>query len=180
MSMRPLVSPVFEYRLMGRAMLLAGAGMVGAGVLVEGALDALLGLLVPLAIVTPWMYLLVYRRFLRAAAENPAPAPTDAREPRTVTVRRVVASTAPTIIVAVAFAVLTGVPSPLGGLLIGNALAMLSATRWLAAWERANGPILREPRIRFNGAGGRGWGRGRGRMDPRDFYRDTGSGAPAT
>jgi hypothetical protein len=177
MSVRPLVSPVFEYRLMGRAMLLAGAAMVGAGVLVEGALDALLGLLVPLAIVTPWMYLLIYRRFLRAAAKDPAPAPTDAREQRTVTVRRVVVSTAPTIMVAVALAVLTGVPSPLGGLLIGNALAMLRATRWLAAWERANGHLLREPRFRFNRPGGRGWARGRGRMDPQDSYRDTGSGA---
>jgi hypothetical protein len=39
-SVRPLVSPVFEYRLMGRATLLAGAVMVGAGALIEGARDA--------------------------------------------------------------------------------------------------------------------------------------------
>jgi hypothetical protein len=161
-------------------MLLAGAVMVGVGALIEGALDALFGLLVPLAIVTPWMYLLVYRRFVRAAAENPAPAPTDAREQRTVTVRRVAASTAPMIIIGVAFAVLTGLPSPFGGLLIGNALAMLMAARWLAAWERANGQLLREPRFRFNRTGRRGWARGRGRMDPEDFYRVPSSGASAT
>jgi hypothetical protein len=179
-SVRPLVSAVFEYRLMGRAMLLAGAVMVGVGALIESARDALVGLLVPLAVVTPGMYLLIYRRFLRAAAENPPPAPTDARERRTVTVRRVAASTAPPIIVAGTFAALTGLPSPFGALLIGNALAMLTATRSLAAWERANGPLLREPRVRFNRPGSRGWARGRGRMDPQDFYRDTPSRPPPT
>lgn len=64
--------------------------------------------------------------------------------------------------------------------MIGNALAMPTATRRLAAWERANGPLLREPRFRFNRPGSRGWGRGRGRMDPQDFYRDTASRPPPT
>jgi hypothetical protein len=66
----------------------------------------------------------VYRRFVLAAVEDPVPALTTARAPRAATVPRAAWSTAAVVVPAAVFGVLVE-PSPFGGMLLANGLALL-------------------------------------------------------
>jgi hypothetical protein len=165
---RPLVSPVFEYRLFGglqiatSAIFLVVAGLRGgdggAPLVPYLALAAFFGI---------GMYLSVYRRGVRKAAGNPAPAPTTEREPASRTWRRGLVNLAlltPVYLLAVAGRDEIFV----AGILAGNGAAFWWMSHWLGRRQRAIGPLLREPRYRWRGENSR-FG-GRGIMDARDFY----------
>jgi hypothetical protein len=58
-----------------------------------------------------------------------------------------------------------------GGITAGGGAALLAASRWIERWEREQVvQVLREPRWRWSRQGRWGWGRGRGVMNPQDFY----------
>jgi hypothetical protein len=61
--------------------------------------------------------------------------------------------------------------SLMGGISAGLGIALLVTSRWWRHWEQEHhNSLLREPRWRWSQAGGSGWGRGRGIIDPQDFY----------
>ena len=179
---RPLVSPVFEFKLLGRFETAVGAVTLVAGLVADGSLGDLLRFLVSAAFFGGVMYLIVYRRFVKKAATNPGPAPTAEREPASRTRRRAAVNVA---FLALLFALAIATGGNVGvvaGILVGNGVAIWCAGNWLAAREREIGPLLREPRYRFRGERSR-FG-GRGIMDARDFYvasvdRVTNASAPA-
>jgi hypothetical protein len=169
-SVRPLVSPVFEYRMFGAlqiatsAVFLAVAGLRGgdggAPLVPYLGLAAFFGL---------GMYVTAYRRGVKKAAADPAPAPTSERESAWRTWKRGLVSLAllaPVYLVAVAGRGEIFVAA----ILAGNGAAMWWVGTWLARREREAGRLLREPRYRWRGEDS-GFG-GRGIMDARDFYVD--------
>ena len=170
--MRPLASPVAEYRVLG---LLTAAGGVVLGVVgaaVQNPVMSGLGFAVAVGITGPWMYWLAYGRFARKAVREPAPAPPPAgREPENETRRRA-ALTAGVLLVFMAIVGLaTHALGVVGGIAAGNGAALTASGHWLRRWEKRNRlSLLREPRWRWSRRGAHGWGRGRGMMDPQDFY----------
>jgi hypothetical protein len=166
---RPLASPVRELR--------AAAAVQAAGCAVAIALVALLerasigGAIVlaalGAAIFGGAVWLLAYRRFLADALAAPGPDPDGVgREEPTRTVRRALLTNVPIVAVVVAMAVL--VPG-VAGVLLGNAVGFALMSRGMLDWQRREGALLlREPRYRTTGPGGR---TGRGFLDPVDFYR---------
>jgi hypothetical protein len=167
--MRPLASPVRELR--------AGAAIQAAGCAVAVALVAVLerasvvGALVLAALgavifgVAVWVA--AYRRFLADALAAPSPDPDGVprEEPRR-TVRRTVLTNLPIVAVVVLMAL--AVPG-VAGVLLGNAAGLALMARGMLDWQRREGALLlREPRYRTSGPGGR---TGRGFLDPVDFYR---------
>ena len=167
--MRALVSPVTEYQLHGIAQIAGGLGIAIVAAVTAGVGSVVL-LLATALLAGPLMYVLVYRRFARAAVKEPPPAPSDEHEPLVSTRLRVARIEAVLIVFLAAFALLTDA-APVAGILLGNGAAVVATARWLRRWQRAhNATVLREPRWRFNREGRRGQARGRGIMDPQDFY----------
>ena len=81
------------------------------------------------------------------------------------------------IAVVAVIAAATGTAGLAAGFAVGNGVALCRASRWLRCWELRSGRrLLREPHWRWSAPGPHGWGRGRGMMDPRDFYAEA---APA-
>jgi hypothetical protein len=169
--MKPLASPVAEYRLAGIAQLAGGLlfGVVGA--VVAGPVAAAAGLVLAGVLFATGMYRLAYRRYARAAVDGPAAAPTTEREPAGRTRRRVAVTSAALLIYTAAVALWTRTPALVGGIVAGNGAALMLTSRRLRDWEHEHDSrLLREPRWRWSRSGSRGWGRGRGMMDPQDFY----------
>jgi hypothetical protein len=167
---RPLVSPILEYRLMGRMQVALGCALAAVATAAEGVLTAVVVVLFEAAFFGTVMYLVCYRRFARGVLADPAPAPTEEREPEAATLRRIGSTTGALALSFVVIAALT-VPSVVAGVGLGNGAACLQVARLWRRWEDEYGRLLlREPRWRFSRAGRRGWGRGRGMLDPQDFY----------
>lgn len=169
--MKPLASPVVEYRLMGIGELLGGLAFGLVAVSVEDPVAAAAWLLGSAGVFGTWMYLTTYRRFARGAVQQPAAPLTAEREPHARTRRRIAMPIAALLVFFAANAVLMAAPALVGGVAAGNGAALLLTSRWLRRWEQAHqSRLLREPRWRWSRKGRRGWGRGRGVMDPQDFY----------
>ena len=171
--MRPLASPVTEYRVFGLGQIAGGLLMGVVAVAAEGLVAAVVEVLLVGLWVVAWMYLLGYRRLMRRAAQDPPPPPTSEREPPATTRRRMLLITGELLVFLAAVALVTRTPGLVAGIAIGNGAGLVLASRWLARWEvEAGRRLLREPRWRFSRPGRRGWGRGRGLMDPSDFYAE--------
>ncbi len=167
--MRPLASPVRELR--------AAAATNAAGCVIAVALVALLdrasfaGAIV-LAVLGAvafgvGVWFVAYRRYLADALAAPGPDPEGVgrEEPRRTVVRNVLTNL-PIVVVVVLMALL--VPG-LAGVLAGNAAGLALMAHGMLEWQRREGSLLlREPRYRTQGPGGR---TGRGFVDPVDFYR---------
>jgi hypothetical protein len=166
--MKPLASPVVEYRLAGIAQLAGGLMFGVVGAVAARPVVAAAGLVPAGVIFATGMYWLAYRRYARSAVAGPAGAPTIEREPTGRTRRRVAVTTAALLFTA-AVALWMRTPALVGGIVAGNGAALVLTSRWLRDWEHEHeSRLLREPRWRWSGS--RGWGRGRGTMDPQDFY----------
>ncbi len=182
-SPKPLASAATEWRLLGNWLLVSGMLFGIAAVVIGPPLVALFLLCVFGAIWGASMYVLVVRRTARAAAVGASRTPiTPERETVNETRRRTFRTAAlmfgplaiwiaafPTIQVhhhAVAFT------APFAsGAILGMGISLLVLSRWLRRWENEQAVcILREPHYRWNRHGEKGWGRGRGMMDPQDFY----------
>lgn len=154
--MKPLVSPVAEYRLIGVVLLIGGAACSAIAIDVQGVVAALVAVAVGALIFGGCMYVSTYRPLVRCAVQDLAPAPTDDRESRWVTARRIVVLTGPVMVTCLLVAVVSGMPGTVAGIAVGNGAAMWWTSRWLRGWEVHTGQrLLREPRWR--------WG-------PRDGY----------
>jgi hypothetical protein len=165
--MKPLASPVAEFRTMAVAQLLGAAAMVVGAVAAEAPAYDLVRLPVEGAIFGGLMYVLVYRRFTRQAVDHAGPAPIDDREPPFRVRLRVGALTAG----VVAFMALIGVATEsfalFAGVVAGNGAALLLVARLIRRWEDEHRRrLLREPRSRWRWRmrGGSGF------FDPEDFY----------
>jgi hypothetical protein len=168
---KPLASPVVEYRLMGIAQIVGGVVFALVGAVTVGPLVAVLELVFVGAFFGSWMYVLAYRRFVRRAVGGPAAAGSAEREPAGRMRRRVGLTISALLIFMAAVAVVTDTVALAGGIAAGNGAALLLSSRWLQRWERQHHTrLLREPRWRWSRKGPRGWGRGRGTMDSQDFY----------
>jgi hypothetical protein len=177
--MKRLASPVAEYGLMGVLQVAGGLALAIVAAVSQGLVVAVVGLLLVGAFVGTWMYCLAYRRFVRRAVQEPAAAPSGEREPLNDTRRRVALITAALLLFMALVALLTNTPALVGGIAAGNGAALMATSRWLRSWEDGHHrTLLREPRWRWSRKDERGWGRGRGMMDPQDFYVLT-PGAPA-
>jgi len=170
-AMRPLASPIDEYRFNG-ILEVAGGLLFGPAAIAVDGVAGVVALLLCLAFVGTWMYLVAYRRFARRAVRRPAAAPAVDRESIWQTRRRAALTVTGLLVFAACVAVITHMPPGLiGGIVAGNGVALLATSRWLSRWEHAHDrTLLREPRWRWSRAGKRSWGRGRGVMDPQDFY----------
>jgi hypothetical protein len=168
--MKRLASPVTEYRLTGVLELAGGLALGVVAAVNQGPEVAVVGLLLAGAFSGTWMYFLAYRRFARRAVQEPAAAPSGEREPLNDTRRRVALTTA-ALLLFIAVAALPTDAGLVGGMAVGNGAALMATSRWLRRWEGLHQrTLLREPRWRWSRKGERGWGRGRGMMDPQDFY----------
>jgi hypothetical protein len=167
--LRPLASPIRELRA---AAAVHGAGAV-IGVVLVVVLDraSLVGAVVLALLAAVFfggvIWVAAYRRFLADALAGPEPASDEAaRERPGRTVRRTVLTNLPVAAVVVAMALL--VPG-VAGVLAGNAAALYAVARGMRDWQRRESSLLlREPRYRTQGPGGR---TGRGFLDPVDFRR---------
>jgi hypothetical protein len=166
---KPLASPIVEYRLMGSIQIALGVALTVVAVVVDGPAAAIV-VLFEAALFGTLMYVLCYRRFARRVVADPRPAPVEAREDSGATTRRVGLINAALGLSFLVIAVAT-VPSVVAGISVGNGAACLRVCRLWRRWEQEHGQaLLREPRWRFSAAGRRGWGRGRGMLDPQDYY----------
>jgi hypothetical protein len=178
--MKRLASPVTEYRLTGVLELTGGLALGVVAAVSQGPVVAVVGLLLAGTFFGTWMYFLVYRRFARRAVQEPAAAPLGEREPLTDTRRRVALTTAGRLLFMAVVALVTATPELVGGIAVGNGAALMATSHWLRSWEDLHHrTLLREPRWRWSRKGKRGWGRGRGMMDPHDFYVLTPGEPPA-
>ncbi|MEA2256575.1 MAG: hypothetical protein QOG35_2620 [Solirubrobacteraceae bacterium] len=169
--MKPLVSPVTEYRLMGLAFVALGLVLAVVAMATQRPLGVLAVFLFEVPFFGVWMYRLALRRYARQAVGAAAPPPTAGRERLTRTGRRIALAMVPGLAVMATIALVGGMPALIGGIAAGQGAALLWTGRWLRRWERQyHRQILREPRWRWNREGEHGWGRGRGVMDPQDFY----------
>lgn len=169
--MRPLASPVTEYRVFGVAQLVGGLMFGVVAVAVAEPVVAFVELALAAALFGASMYLIAYRRWVRSAVERPAAPSTPKLEPPATTRRRVVLVTTGQLVLLGAIAVMSEIPALVGGIAAGNGAALFLASRWLRNWELTHhSRLLREPRWRFSREGTHGWARGRGIMDPQDFY----------
>lgn len=167
--MRPLASPVRELR--------AAAAVQAVGCLVAIVLVAVLerasviGAVVlaalGAAVFGAAVWIAAYRRFLAEALADPPPDPDGVgREEPKRTLRRILLTNLPLVLVVVLMALL--VPG-VAGVLLGNAAGLALMARGMLDWQRREDALLlREPRYRTAGPDGR---TGRGFLDPVDFYR---------
>src|SRR6478735_8857363 len=113
--MRPLSSPVYEHRLLGRAE--TAIGLIFA--IIASALnplDAFVGLFVVAPVLTGLLYYSVFRRVARHAVADPAPAPTAARADPAAFARRLRWPLAAQVVVFLFFTATTQAPGLLGGI----------------------------------------------------------------
>jgi hypothetical protein len=170
--MKPLASPVVEYRTLGLVNLATGTVVGGVAVaIVDKPLGAVARFLLLAAFFGGFMYMLVYRRYVQQAVAVAQDDPGAAREASSVTRRRTIIRTLPSLVLLVALSFLSRSPALIGGIAAGNGAALVAVSRWIHRCERKHAvQILREPRWRWGRQGKLGWGRGRGIMDSQDFY----------
>jgi len=174
-ELRPLVSPVLEYRWIGIAYLASGSGFGLFAVLAGSTLEALFTLLFFGSFFGAAMYLFTCQRNVIAAVESLGPPPTAARETRSATLLRIARDLSLTCALLVVLSLVSGRPDYAGGALLGMGGALLLTSAWLHRWQMANpGLLLREPRNRWTRAEDGSFGRGN--MDRRDFYLAESSG----
>ena len=146
--MRPLSSPVYEHRLLGRAETVIGlVFVIFASVL--NPVDALFGLFIVAPVLTAILYFAVFRRVARQAVAHPAPAPTTDRADPSDYVRRVRRALIVQVVVFVGFTVTASAPGLLGGIALGVGVALILTARWLEGWENDHEVgLLRESGLR--------------------------------
>jgi hypothetical protein len=153
--MRPLSSPVYEHRLLGRAETVIGLiWVIIASVL--NPIDGLIGLFVVAPVLTALLYLSVFRRVARRAVAHPAPAPTTDRADTSDFARRLRWPLTAQVFVYIGFTVTTQAPGLLGGIALGIGVALILTARWLEGWENEHDVgLLREsgPRRRTSDGG---------------------------
>jgi hypothetical protein len=167
--MRPLRSPILEYRIEGALQLLGGVAIGVVAASTRRPVPVALGLLVGAVFFGGVMYVLVYRRYIGDAVRDARTVPADAAyESGAVTGRRVAMRALATLLPLLAFAVLLRNPTVLAAIASGNGAVFLVLSRWMEHWQRQQGvQVLREPRYRWRRENKR---RGRGVMDAQDFY----------
>lgn len=145
--MKPLVSPIAEFRLLGVVLLIGGFALTVVAIDVQGVVAALVAVVVGASIFGGFMYVSAYRPLVRRAVEAPASAPTDGRESGRVTTRRILVLTGPVLVAVLLVAVVTGMPGSVAGIVVGSGAAAWLTSRWLRRWEGQTGQrLLREPR----------------------------------
>jgi hypothetical protein len=153
--MRPLSSPVYEHRLLGRAETAIGLMFVIIASVLN-PVDAVIGLFVVGPLLTAILYLAVFRRVARRAVAHPAPAPTTDRADPSDFARRLRGPLAGQVVVFLGFTVAAQAPGLLGGIAVGVGVALILTARWLEGWENAHDVgLLREsgPRRRTSDGG---------------------------
>jgi hypothetical protein len=153
--MRPLSSPVYEHRLLGRAETAIGLMFVIIASVLN-PVDAVIGLFVVGPLLTAILYLAVFRRVARRAVAHPAPAPTTDRADPSDFARRLRWPLAGQVVVFLGFTVAAQAPGLLGGIAVGVGVALILTARWLEGWENAHDVgLLREsgPRRRTSDGG---------------------------
>lgn len=168
-TMKPLASASDEYRLEG-AIALAWNVVLGAIVAGTAAhpLRVLAGFAVAATIFGVLMYVIVFRRYLRAALTQAQDISGPKRETPSETRRRVAVRAVSVNFVASAFVLLLLARGALLGIGAGSGVMFLVLARQIREWEAAHSVrVLREPRWRGRWNQGR---LGRGVMDPQDFY----------
>lgn len=132
---------------MGVALLIGGAACSAVAIGLQGVLVASVVVVVGATIFGWFMYVSTYRPLVRCAVEDPAPAPTGDRESGWATTRRVLLLTGPVLVAVVLFAVVSGSPDTVAGIVVGSGAATWWTSRWLRGWEVQTGQrLLREPR----------------------------------
>jgi hypothetical protein len=167
--MKPLRSPILEYRIDGALQLLVG---IAIGVVTASArrpVPVTLGWLGGAVFFGGVMYALIYRRFIRDAVRDARAVPADAAyESVAVTYRRVATRAFAILVPLIVFALILRNPTILAAIASGNGAMLLVLSRWIERWQREHGVhVLREPRYRWRRENKR---RARGVMDARDFY----------
>jgi TRAP-type mannitol/chloroaromatic compound transport system permease large subunit len=167
--MRPLRSPILEYRIEGTLQLLGGIAIGVVAASTHRPVPVTLGWLVGAVIFGGVMYVLVYRRYIADAVRDARAAPADAAyESGGMTGRRVATRALATLLPLLVLAVLLRNPTVVAAILSGNGAMFLVLSRWMEHWQRQQGvQVLREPRYRWRRENKR---RGRGVMDAQDFY----------
>jgi hypothetical protein len=153
--MRPLSSPVYEHRLLGRAETAIGLMFVIIASVLNPA-DAFIGLFVVGPLLTAILYLAVFRRVARRAVAHPAPAPTTDRADPSDFARRLRWPLTGQVVIFLGFTVAAQAPGLLGGIAVGVGVALILTARWLEGWENAHEVgLLREsgPRRRTSDGG---------------------------
>lgn len=171
-TLKPLASPAVEYRVNGALILATGIGLGVAAVAIQNPGPAPFRFLFLAVVFGGIMYLATYQRFLRKAVTQARHLPDPVtREDPAATRRRAVRKALVLSIFEVILALLFRDAALVGGITAGGGAALLAASRWIKRWEREQAvQVLREPRWRWSRQGRWGWGRGRGAMDPQDFY----------
>jgi hypothetical protein len=171
--MKPLVRAVDEYRLMGLISVAWGVVVGGvAAVIANHPLRLVASLLVEGAIFGIFMYLAVYGRYARNALKDAREISNPVRARPQDTRRWAAVRSAYMLVPLTAFSVflLVGRGSATGaiGIIPGGGACLLVISRQIRRWESEHrAEILREPRWRWRREHGR---RGRGVIDPQDFY----------
>lgn len=176
--MKPLASPVTEYRVMGLAQLVGGVclavlAVTLAQLLSEAPVQALWFLVLMILFAASFFgsltYLFGYRRLVRRVIAAATEAKTDEREPVSATRRRAVLICLALVLVMSVLMLLMGNLHLPSGFTLGNGAAFLVMSHRMQRWEQQhNKRLLREPRYRLRGE--RWWKLGGGHVDPRDFY----------
>src|ERR1035441_422220 len=171
-ALKPLASPAVEYRVTGALILATGIVLGVAAVAIQTPGQAAFRFLFLAVFFGGIMYVATYQRFLRKAVTQARHLPDPVtREDPAATRRRAVHRALLLSIFEVILAWLFRDAALVGGITAGGGAALLAASRWIERWEREQGvQVLREPRWRWSRQGRWGWGRGRGAMDPQDFY----------
>jgi hypothetical protein len=167
--MRPLRSPILEYRIDGALQLLVGIAIGVVAASTRRPVPVTLGWLVGAVFFGGVMYVLITRRYIRDAVRDARAVPADAAyESVSVTRRRVAKRALATSAPVLVFALLLRNPTVLAAIASGNGAMLLVLSRWIEHWQRQHGvQVLREPRYRWRRENKR---RGRGLMDAQDFY----------
>ena len=135
--MRPLSSPVYEHRLLGRAETVIGLIFVIIASTLN-PIDAVVGLFIVGPVLTALLYYAVFRR----VARTPSRIPRRRRRPSARTPPRSPGGSAGRsrlqVLVFLVFTVTAQAPGLLGGIALGVGVALILTARWLEGWENAN------------------------------------------